>query len=451
MKTELFPYQLEGVQRIERFNGRSLVADEMGLGKSLEVLTYLHRNKGTMPAVVVCPASVKYVWEHEALIHFDHRASVLEGTKPSRNGEFRERPKLTILNYDILQYWLPYLKRLKPKTIILDECQSVANRGTIRTKKSRELCRGVPHVIALSGTPLTSRPAQLWTTLNIIRPDLYPSFFAFGHRYCGAKRTFWGWDFNGATKIPELHQHLISHLMIRRRKCDVLKDLPEKIRQIVPCDLSDRDEYNHAERDFLGWLRNENAAKLAGAKRATAMVKVGYLLRLVAKLKLKSVVRWSNQFFRETDEKLILFATHRKMIEALQRRCKVKSVTIDGGVSGPKRKAVVEQFQKDSKTRLFIGNIRAAGVGINLTAASNVVFAELDWVPGNLTQAEDRPHRIGQKKTVWIYYLVAGGTIEERLCKVLWKKQGVTQSVLDGRSPTNDFNVFNKLLESEVL
>jgi len=446
--TQLYPFQEQAIDSIDDFEGRSLLALDMGLGKTLIALHYLERNPDTFPAIVVCPASVKYIWEHESIHHIGLRASVLEGTRPSMNGYFVKRSKLTVLNYDILSHWLERLKALNPRTIILDESHYISNRKTKRSKATRELCKGVPYVIALSGTPLTNRPAELWSTLNILRPDLYPSFWNYGHRFCSPKLTPWGWTFRGATNLKELRSKLGSQLMIRYRKEDVLTDLPEKVRQTIPCDLKDREQYEYASSDFLGWLKQHNSARLDGAKKAIALTRVSYLLKLSARLKLRSVVRWVNKFLRETDEKLVLFAVHKKMIEALQRRCKAKSVVIDGSVTGRKRKAAVDQFQHDRKTRLFIGNIRAAGIGITLTAASTVGITELDWVPGNLTQAEDRIHRIGQKKTSWVYYLIAGDTIEERMCEILRQKQKVIRDTLDGGNAPNDFDVFNRLLRT---
>ncbi|KKN88414.1 hypothetical protein LCGC14_0249770 [marine sediment metagenome] len=446
--TELFPYQKEDVLQMERFNGRILNASQMGLGKTLVTLTYLQQHPEALPAVVVCPSSVKYVWEHEALTHIQMHSQVLEGQKPPQNGDhlFSNPGKLIILNYDILQYWVAWLRKLKPQTLILDECHKVKSRTTKVTKAAKSLSRSIPNMFALSGTPLTNRPAELWPTLNMLRPDLYPAFWPFGIKHCAGKKSYWGWEFKGATNVKELHDKLTKQLMIRRRKKDVL-DLPPKVRQTIPCELSDRTEYEEASNDLIGWLRKNNPRK-AGESKMMAMVRLGYLLRLAARLKLKSVVRWINRFHLESeDEKLIVFAHHKGMIRVIKKRCRAKSVVIDGSVAGQRRKAMADQFQQDKKTRLLIGNIQAAGVGLTLTAASTVAFAELDWVPGNMLQAEDRPHRIGQTKTVWIYYLVAGDTVEEKLCKVLQEKQKIITRILDGDlGDGKEFDVFNELL-----
>ena len=240
---------------------------------------------------------------------------------------------------------------------------------------------------------------------------------------------------------------LVHNCMIRRLKSDVLKDLPDKIRQVVPVAITDWKEYELARDDFVNWLRARNPDKAESSLRAARLTQIGHLLRLCARLKLKAVVEWCNDFLEQSGEKLVVAAVHRKMIEALDRRIGGgKHVIIDGQVTGRLRKAAVDQFQRDPGTRLLIGNIKAAGVGITLTAASNVAFAELTWSPGAVVQMEDRCHRIGAKDTVWAHYLVAHGTIEERLALILQQKQAVIRATLDGAAVEDDLTVFDALI-----
>jgi SWI/SNF-related matrix-associated actin-dependent regulator 1 of chromatin subfamily A len=158
-------------------------------------------------------------------------------------------------------------------------------------------------------------------------------------------------------------------------------------------------------------------------------------------------VDWINQFLEDSDEKLVVFAVHRGAIEVLKKRCKAKSVVMSGAVTGRKRDAAVKQFQTDKKTRLLIGNIRAAGVGITLTAASTVVFVELDWRPGDHTQAEDRCHRLTQRMPVQIFYLIAKDTIEVEWCRLIQKKQETLSAVLDGEKTGKDLPLFDELMK----
>lgn len=446
-----YPYQIEGVKRITTFKGRALLADDMGLGKTLQSLLYIRDNPTIRPVIVICPASLKWNWEREAAMHVQMRAEILEGIHPTE-GEIKYPHKMVIVNYDILWPWMEYLKGLKPKLIIIDECQALMNRSTKRTKAVRYLCKGVPHVIALSGTPLTNRPAELWPTLNIIRPDIFPSFYPFGMKYCGARRAPWGMEYKGATRLKELHSLLNTNLMIRRRKQDVLKELPEKIRSVSLCHLgSNYHEYDKARREFINWLRSlDPPGNVRAAEKAERLVQIGHLKRLAGLLKLPLVLDWIDSFLREQDGKLVLFAIHRRVIEKIQKRYRSLCVKVDGSTIGKKRQEAVERFQKNPSVRLFIGNVKAAGTGINLTAASTVVFAEIGWTPGEHTQAEDRIHRIGQKNSANIYYLIAHDTIEENLLRIIQEKQGVLSSTLDGSKQINNLDIYDRLTK-EIL
>jgi SWI/SNF-related matrix-associated actin-dependent regulator 1 of chromatin subfamily A len=238
--------------------------------------------------------------------------------------------------------------------------------------------------------------------------------------------------------------------MIRRLKEDVLADLPNKVRRVVPMALSDNKEYREAKNNFIGWLhKNYKGGSAKRALRAVAVTRIGYLLRLAAKLKARDVVRWVNTFLDEyPDEKIVLFAIHHKMIEVLQRHVKGKHVTIDGSVVGRRRKLAVDTFRRDKNTRVFIGNIKAAGTGVDglQDVCSNMAFTELWWRPGDHIQAEDRLYRIGQSGHVWINYLVAGDTIEEDLCRIIQTKQGVIRATLDGKEYDSDMDVFDQLI-----
>ena len=377
LKIKPFPYQNECINEIDVFNGRALLSADMGLGKTLMSLWYLQRNAHkALPAVVVCPASVKYQWEHEALQSICMRASVAEGRTPPKHPPL-DSTKLLIINYDILKWWLPWIKQMKPKAIILDECQYCAN-ATQRTRAVKSLCSGIQKILALSGTPLTNRPIELFTVLNLLAPTHFQSRWSYGMEYCAGKRTPWEWDFKGASKTAQLHKLLSNTCMVRRRKQDVLKDLPDKMRQVIPIKLSNQAEYERASTDFIGWLRKQDTTAAKRAAKATTMVKAGYLLRLAAKLKLKQTVNWINEFLETTDKKLVVFAIHKKMIQALERRIDCNHIAIiDGSVTGRHRQQTINAFQKDKKTRVLIGNIKAAGVGITLTAASDVLITEI--------------------------------------------------------------------------
>ncbi len=456
--TKLYTYQKKAVLQIQKFKGRALLADEMGLGKTLEVLWWVKRSPKKRPVVVVCPASLKWVWEAEAMKHIKVRATILNGRTPPKKKKITKRRELYIINYRILKYWVSYLRRLRPQVLIIDECHYQKSRGADCTQAIERLVKGrkskgkipfrIPHIIAISGTPLTNRPEELFTTLRLIQPKTWNSHFFFVHRYCKPELRPWGWEYKGANNIKELHRKLKRTMMIRNLKKDVLKDLPEKTRSVIPLEIRNRKEYQEAENNFITWLTKKSTSKAEKAKRAKKLVQLGYLKRLAAELKMNQVLEWIDNFLEQSEGKLVIYGIHKKIIKRLHKKYKKISVIVDGSVSNKKRKIAVRSFQQNKKFRLFIGNIKAAGVGITLTAAHNLVFVELDWVPGNMVQAEDRIHRIGQKNAAMIYYLVARNTIEEKLCKIIQKKQRVLSQVLDGSIKTNRLDVYRALEKS---
>lgn len=449
LRTPLFPYQEECVNEIEDFNLRCLLALDPGLGKSIISLAAMQRHPEIECAVVICPAVAKWHWEREARTHLGIRAEVLTSHKVTYNG-WRPASRLWIINYTILYSWMEFLFRLKPQLIICDECQDIRGLTTQRAMATRVLCEKVKHLIFLSGTPLVNRPSELWPTLNILRPKRWPDFNSFGHRHCGPRLTHRGWTFRGATHLKELHHDLQRHVMVRRRKEDVLRELPPKSKHIVPLDITNRREYNTAVKDFIGWLHNISPGKAARAARSEEVTKIGYLLRLAGELKIENVCKWVDGFL-ESGSKLLLFAIHKKVTAALEERYKRICIRVDGSVTGDKRQKAFDQFNKVERTRLLIGNVDAAGVAWSCSAASDVAFCELPWAPGALNQAIDRCHGLNrgvEGKTTRAWLLVAHGTIEEKLCEVLQRKQHDVAATLDGGAGESDLDIHDELLRT---
>lgn len=436
LKHELFGFQKEGVGFIEQRMGRALIGDEMGLGKTIQAIGWLQLNPKARPAVIVVPATVKLNWKRELEKWMPKpKVAVLSGKAPMPvPGE------IFIINYDILEAWMPYFKEMKPRTMILDECHYVKNQKAKRTKAVMALGKMAAHVIALSGTPIVNRPIEMYTALRMIEPAMFPSFWKYAQRYCGAKHNGFGWNFNGASNTEELHDKLKKSIMLRRLKKDVLKDLPPKVRTVIPLDIINREEYDNAEADFIGWLEGQDVedGAVESAKRAEALSKIEKLKQLTVQGKLVSCVNWIEDFI-DSGEKLVVFCVHRKIVETLMTKFADVAVKVDGSVTGNMRQEAVDRFQNEEGVRLFVGNIKAAGVGITLTAASNTCFIELGWTPGDHDQAEDRVHRIGQESnSVGAYYLLAEGTIEETIAELIDKKRKVLTRVLDGEEAEGD-------------
>jgi len=454
MVTKAFPYQLEDVERMEQLGGRVLNTNSMGTGKSLETLLFAHRNPHIRPVIIVCPASLRWNWQNECIHHYNIMAEVLEGMNPKKHHIDKKR-RFFIINYDILRGWMEFLKSIDPQLIILDESGSfLGSTKTIRTRQVRKLCKNVPHVLALSGTPFTSRPAQLWPTLNILAPHKFPSFFPFGLTFCDGKKTPYGWTFTGATKLKELHR-LLKPIMIRRKKEDVLKDLPPKSRHIVLVDIEQREEYDREKAQFIKWLRI-NASKdgdMFSKLRIERDAKMGSLKRMAGELKLPSTIEWIQSFLEGTNDKLIVYGIHRAVLGTVRKAFPRIHAFVDGSVTGRDRHKEFTKFVKDKRTRLFIGNIIAAGTGWNATGCSNVVFIEYDWNPANHIQGEDRTSGInrgvkGIPSTA--YYLTAKGTLEESIAGRIQEKQKNLDTVLDNGKVIQTLNVFD-LLTKQLL
>lgn len=447
METKPFPYQEEDVRKIEEFNLRALVAGEPGVGKTLESLLTCQDHPNLKPIVVVCPKSLKWNWAKEAKMHIGMKSTILESSPPS-NKKVKFKHDLIILNYDILGKWLGILQSIKPKIVIGDEIHFIKSRGRVkRVRYFKQLCKDVPHILALSGTPMVNRPAELWNILNLLYPNEFDSWREFGDAYCDPQWTRWGLQYIGASNLEELHNRMLKCCLVRRLKSDVLKNLPPKSRYIVPLPIENPKEYRDAERDFIEWLKKQDPKKASRAKRAEKLVKIGYLKRLAAQLKLKSVFEWIDNYLEESEGKLILFCIHKKILGDIYKKYSKLAVFIDGSRNDEQRKDAVETFQKSKHCRIFIGNIQAAGTGLTLTASSTVVFIELDWTPGGMIQCEDRAHRIGQQNKVQIYYLIAHNTIEERLCEILQRKQKNLDTTLDGKKEEDisTLNVYDEL------
>lgn len=447
-----YEYQKEGIRAGEQFladGGGFLLADDMGLGKTLQALWILKRAKpGKMlPALIICPASVKRQWAQVIREQAGWSVLILEGKKERNIALLQD---VCIINPTILQAWRWWLKRQAWQCVVIDECQCFGNAGTRQTQAAMDLVDSrIPYRIAMSGTPLTNRTRELWPVLYMLRPDVWPSFLLYAQAHCDPKKIRGRWTYDGATNVPQLFEQLKGSVMVRRRKIDKLPGLPDKVRTVTPLEIRDPKQYAKASKEFLSWLAETGGQeKVEKAKKALAVVKLGSLLRLAARLKAKAVVEWINTWLTENPgEKLLVFAIHKQMVSLLARRIDTKCVTISGATSADNRQAAKVQFIENPEVRVLVGNIRAAGTGIDglQQVCSTVVKAELWWQPAVHVQAEDRVFRIGQEKTAWIHYLVATGTIEEALCAVLQEKNRILHGVLDGEVP-DDMDILDQLL-----
>lgn len=440
---EYLPYQKAGVRMLSVMKN-ALLADAMGLGKTIQAIGVMNlsRPKRTL---IICPATLKRNWEKEL------RAW---GTAPWTieivEGSNWKDAHIMIINYDILARHRERILATKWDYLILDECQYIKNSKAQRTKA---ICgdRKSPPIraarkLALTGTPILNRPIEIYNVLHLLMPSGFPSMFEFARRYCDAKMTGFGWDFSGNSNLKELQDRLRSSVMIRRLKEDVLTELPPKRRQVIELDpdVEGRKVLRLERKAFgndLGYdaltgmpeLQEETFRAIVRNMRGgntAAFEEMSTIRRLNGVAKIPQIIEHLEDAI-ESSGKVVCFAHHREVIAALYDHFGDQAVMIAGDTSLDMRQRNVESFQSDPRCKLFIGNLIAAGTGITLTAASHVVFAELSWVPGEVSQAEDRCHRIGQKESVLVQHLVLAGSIDAVMAKTIVAKQQVIETALD--------------------
>ena len=425
---ELHPFQRAGV-RYALARRRTFIADEQGLGKTVQALATIEADSA-FPTVVVCPASMKLVWEREAQHWLPHRSvAVLGGRTDSVWDEETASADIVVLNYDILDWHSDRLAQLHPRALILDESHYVKNARAARTKAALELANHLPDDalrLALTGTPILNRAEELVSQLRVLG-----RLKDFGS---GARLTR---RFRAAGSDDRLHWNLRAHCYVRRTKQQVLPQLPAKRHDTVPVLLSNDHEYRLAERDVIAWLQTLPLdlrtidAKVAAALRAEQLVRLNNLRQLAARGKLPTALSWIADFL-ESGEPLVVFAEHIATQKAVMERFP-NALHILGSDPSHARQRAVDAFQEEDGPRLIVCSLKAASQGITLTRASNVAFLELDWTPARHDQAEDRLHRIGQNSAVTAWYLLAPDTIDETMAELLQRKRSLIDAVTDGQ------------------
>ena len=427
----LFAHQIEGVAFLLA-RRRSILADDMGLGKTRQSIIALRHAEPEGPYLVVCPASVKRNWEKE--IHVVDagavcriiQGSVEEGLPDGFTG-------WVIINYDILGKWIPKLLPVNWKGILFDEAHYLKNHASQRNRHAMALSHredSDPVVYALTGTPLTNRPRDIFPLLQLVGHSMGKSFLSFAKRYCAAEHNGYGWVTDGASNLEELTVQLHG-VMLRRRKEDVL-DLPPKVRTWLPVEIPPGTATAEI-REVMETLIAAGTGESPRGDRARLLAKITKARDKIASAKVALTLTHLEDIMEQGD-KVILFSCFDKPLKVISKKFADRCVLLTGATPSHKRQELVDRFQQDDTVRLFVANIQAGGVGLNLTAARHVVFNDLDWVPANHWQAEDRAYRIGQTGTVNVHYLVAEGTIDEFVRNVLESKTALVNAVVDGEA-----------------
>jgi len=440
--SRLFPYQKEGVLRIEELNGRVLLSDVMGLGKSCQACTYLFRNPEVTPALIICPSGLRLNWKKELIMWgVTDEITIIQTKKDSIPTK-----GIVIMSYDVASSYYCELEEVGFKVLIVDESHYLRNPESKRSKVLKYLSKGIDKIILISGTNITSRPKEFFGQLSMIAPEMFNSRVKFEQRYCNLMHDSTG---KGASNTGELHSILAETYMIRRLKKDVLKDLPPRIYKAVPVTLNNtyRDEYEFAKKDVVAYVKENYGGQAANRARfGETMVRMNHLLQIAAKGKMEDAMEYIRNIV-DSGEKVCIFATHKISIEKVMSEFGSIALKIDGSLSNKHKQANVERFQTDEDIKLIVCNIQAGGVGITLTASSNVVFLEYPWCPGDLSQAIARIDRIGQEaSSINIHYIVSDNTIDQWVCELLDKKARVLADILDGGELDEEI-LLNQLIE----
>ena len=443
---EYFGFQKAGI-KFATSRANTLFGDEMGVGKTIQAIGVMNAMPEIKRVLIVCPASLRINWRTELNAWLTRPMEIgiaISNDLPDTD--------ILVINFDILSRHVDALTSRHYDLLIVDEAHYVKNEKTKRYKAVKAIADSIKRKMFLTGTPIPNRPREGFAIFNLLAPSVFPKFFPYAMRYCAATKNRFGWDMDGASNLDELQNKLRESFMIRRLKKDVLTELPDKLRQIIAlpenglasviksenAKIKEWEAALEAAQSRLDALDGqEDTPEYADAVRAlnsavqAAFAEMSKLRHDTALAKAPYVAEHVKGLLEEVD-KIVVMAHHHDVVDILMDAlADYNPVRLTGRDSISNKDAAVQAFQNDPKTRVFVGSILAAGVGLTLTAASTVVFAEMDWVPGNMSQAEDRLHRIGQKDSVLVQHVVVDGSLDARMAQILVEKQAVLDAALD--------------------
>ena len=432
---------------IEKLAGsrRFILADDMGLGKTTATIIAALET-GSKKILIICPASLKINWQREIENYTDRSVYISEGKKFSTDEDF------TIINYDILKnFYDPkniqesLIYKSNFDLVILDEAHMISNPQAQRTKIINSFVKDIKRVWLLTGTPMTSRPMNYFNLLSIIESPVAQNWMAYAIRYCQGYQFMAGkrkiWNVQGASNLEELRDRT-SKQMLRRLKEDVL-DLPDKIISPIYLRLRSK-EYEEVVGEYYDWFDNKSGESSSLTIQFSKLMKVR---KIIANEKIKHTIEFVENII-EQGKKVIIFTNFTDTLQMIHNHFGKQSVYLDGSCSKPQRQYAVDQFQENDKIKLFIGNLKAAGVGLTLTAAEVVIMNDLSFVPAEHAQAEDRAYRYGQKNNVLVYYPLFENTIEGAIYDILTRKKQIINTVMGDDLLENGGDVVEEILNS---
>jgi SWI/SNF-related matrix-associated actin-dependent regulator 1 of chromatin subfamily A len=435
-------HQKEAVEKLAG-SRRFILADDMGLGKTTATIIAALET-GAKKILIICPASLKINWQREIENYSDRTVYIAEGKKFSTEADF------VIVNYDILKNFhdmkdkgKSLLNQSNFELVILDEAHMISNPQAQRTKIINHYVKDIKRVWLLTGTPMTSRPMNYYNLLNIIESPVAQNWMAYAIRYCQGYQFMAGkrkvWNVTGASNLEELRDRT-SKQILRRLKEDVL-DLPDKIISPVYLRLKSK-EYEELMGEYYDWFDNKKDESSSLTVQFSKLMKVR---KVIANEKTKQTIEFAENII-EQGKKVIIFTNFTDTLQTIYQHFGKQAVYLDGSCSKPHRQNAVDEFQENDKIKVFVGNLKAAGVGLTLTAAEVVIMNDLSFVPAEHAQAEDRAYRYGQKSNVLVYYPLYENTIEGAVYDILNRKKEIIRTVMGDEQPENVGDVVEEIL-----
>jgi len=425
-------HQKEAIEKLVG-NDKYILADDMGLGKTTSTIIAALETQAKK-VLIICPASLKINWQREIENYSDRTVSIIEGKK-WEDGDF------VIINYDIIKNF--HDEKDKENSIILnsgfelivvDEAHYIQNKQAQRTKLINDITKKVGKLWLLTGTPMTSRPINYFNLLDLVDSPVAANWMGYVRRYCegyqfkvGKKKI---WNVTGASNLEELRDRTKSHVL-RRLKQDIL-DLPEKI--ITPVHLRLKSpHYEELMGEYYNWFDKQEESNSLTLQFSKLMK----VRQEIASSKVKNTCELAENII-EQGKKVIIFTNFTDSLNQIAEYFGKQAVKLDGSMGKPERQMSVDKFQEDENVKVFVGNIKAAGVGITLTSAEAVIMNDLSFVPSDHSQAEDRAYRYGQKNNVLVYYPIFENTIEGIIYDILKSKKNVFETVMGDNEGRGD-------------
>ena len=427
-------HQKEAVQKLVE-NKKFILADDMGLGKTTSTIIAALET-GAKKILIICPATLKINWKREIENYSDRSIFISEGKSFSTEHDF------VIINYDIIKNFHDTKKKDESQVIaanfdlvVVDEAHYIKNPTAQRTKLINDIANRVDRLWLLTGTPMTSRPIDYFNLLSLVDSPVSKNWMAYAIRYCAGYQFNAGgrkiWNVTGASNLEELRDRTAG-LTLRRLKENVL-DLPDKI--ITPVYLRLRSKmYEEIMGEYYDWYDKNPEESKSLTVQFTKLTKIR---QVIADEKISQTIELAENII-EQGKKVIIFCNFTDSLNKICEHFGKSAVKVDGSMSKPQRQHSVDSFQESDKIKVFVGNIKAAGVGITLTAAEAVIMNDLSFLPSDHSQAEDRAYRYGQKNNVLVYYPIFENTIEGIIYDILNNKKQVIATVMGDNLNSSD-------------